>query len=342
MAEQTNPATEVSSPAAIEGKLFEMFSGKPAEDKVEAPNPQTEQAQDTPADAPEGDAQVDELTPDDLPDDEAPQAQPPEGELEIVHNGKKLKVSRDEAIKLVQQGFDYTAKTQELAEERKQVAAMLQSATDIRKMQDALADDVATLKSYERALKPFEGVDWVQLATNEPLEYSRIRAQYDQLLHAANTAFGQYQAKANGISKQQAELTQQVLRQERSKMLEKVPAWSDAAKFQKDAAAIRQYLVSEGVTPEEVDGLTSAVAVTVAYKAMQYDRLVKSKSERNKQVRSAPPVLKPGTATTRTEQSRAEFGEMKSQLAKAAKANNTKAQEQLVTKMLQRTFQTKR
>ena len=42
--------------------------------------------------------------------------------------------------------------------------------------------------------------------------------------------------------------------------------------------------------------LSDALAVSIARKAMLYDRLVKSKSEKSKLLQTAPPVARPGVA----------------------------------------------
>lgn len=338
MTDSANPATEASTAAAIEGTLTSLFGGTPTPAAEPEPEAQPEQAQESPAAAPEGDADENGLTPDDIPADEAEIPQPAEGELEIVHNGRRLKVTRDEAVKLAQQGYDYTAKTEQLAAERRQVAEMLEQARNVQQMHVALADEMATLKSLDKQLEPWQNVDWVRLATDEPLEYARYRAQYDQMWQSRQAAFQQFQSKAQAVQAQQAQVTQQMLRQELGKLQEKIPAWKDSERFQRDARDVRSYLMEQGADAAEVDNLTSAVAVSVAYKAMQYDRLLKSKGERNKQVRTAPPVMKPGSPVTRGEQAKADFRDMRGQLKQASKSGNTRAQEQLVTKMLERTF----
>lgn len=51
-----------------------------------------------------------------------PQAEPT---LEIVHNGEKKRVTQSELINLAQQGFDYTQKTQALAQQRRELEAQI-------------------------------------------------------------------------------------------------------------------------------------------------------------------------------------------------------------------------
>src|SRR6185369_7239435 len=95
---------------------------------------------------------------------------------------------------------------------------------------------------------------------------------------------------------QQEALKAETIKAERPKLLEKIPAWKDPKIFSKEASELRDWLVSEGVAPDEVDAATSATVFGIAYKAMQYDRLLKAKAGKVKELRTAPPITRPGAA----------------------------------------------
>ena len=117
MAEQTTtPATAVEqgppSADSLESILEAQFGDTPEpKPPKEQPEPEKEAATDD--DGPE-------LTADDIIDDEEPKApqSEPNVEFEIVHNGQQHRLSREETIKLAQQGFDYAQGTQRLSDER--------------------------------------------------------------------------------------------------------------------------------------------------------------------------------------------------------------------------------
>src|SRR6478736_5910659 len=142
--DQTNPAPTGVEPAGIESALESSFGiAAPEPKKVAPPEPVTPE-QDPPAD----DAS-DEPTVDDLPEVEAKEAAPQsadDAEFEIVHAGKQVKLTRADLIKHAQQGFDYTIKTQALAEKERAITETLTRAQEMEQMQVALAPDIAAWK----------------------------------------------------------------------------------------------------------------------------------------------------------------------------------------------------
>lgn len=306
MAEQTTPATGVTQePPSIQSRMqnfltqFDREQSAPEEVSEEPTAAPAEEAAQT---QPEG--QADELTADDLPEiaAEVPQ-QPAVDEFEIVHNGQQRKLTREETIRLAQQGFDYTQKTQALAEQSKAMQQALQRAQEVEQMQQALAPELAQVKAVEAQLRQYQNVDWVQLATDNPLEYPKYRAQYDTLVNAYQSAAGQFQQKAAAVQQQRQALTAQIVQQQRNTLLDLIPAWRDPAKYESGAAEVRSYLLREGIDPVQVDQLSDARSVAIAYKAAQYDKLLRSKTEKVKQLKTAPPVTRPGASTGKAQES---------------------------------------
>jgi hypothetical protein len=300
MEEQTNPATGVTQgPPAdpMDGIRAYLNRTEPADDEETQAQPkQAEPTAETTA-QPDGQGQTDELTADDLPDENSPAtAQPTTDAFEIVHNGTQHKLSREETIKYAQQGFDYTQKTQALAEQARQVQDRLARVAAIEQVQPQLLEAQGTVQALAAQLQRYQAVDWVALATNDPLEYPKVRAQFDQLQNAYQQAAHQYQQVRGQIDEQRAVVNQQTLERQKELLPQLVPAWKDPARFKKDAAELRSYLIERGAAPEEVDTLNSALGVAIAYESMQYRRLVQQKTEKVKQLRTAPPVTRPGAA----------------------------------------------
>ena len=317
MAEQTHPATGVEqAPPSLEDRMVSVLGAKTDEPEAEQPDEQEVEARTDAAPEPEGTSEdEDALTADDLPDE----AQPPDPSgdaFEIVHNGQQHQLSRAETIALAQQGFDYTQKTQALSEQARAVNERLQRVTALEQVAPQLQQAQAQVSALEQQLRPYQSVDWVALATNDPLEYSKYRAQYDVLAQTYQRAAGQYQHIRSAIGEQAQVLQAQSLEIESRKMLERIPEWTDPAKFKEGAQALRQYLVAEGADPGEVDGLTSSVAVGIAYKAMRYDQLVKSKAEKSKLLRPLPQVTRPGADQSRGSAKAGQQTELRSRLKK--------------------------
>ena len=291
--DQANPETGAPQPSA-EDRIAAILG---AED-TEAPDEQAETAAEAETPQPEPDQATDELSPDDLPDEETPQSD--SDAFEIVHNGTQHKLTREETIKYAQQGFDYTQKTMAVAEKDKQLTARLERMAQIEQVNQLVAADLATVKAYEAQLRQYENVNWVQVATDEPLEYPKYRAQYDQLVNGYQQAVGQYNAKQRAVGEATTQLRTQKAAEERTKLLDRIPEWKDQQKYQAGATELRSWLIGQGAAEQEVDTLTDSLAVAIAYKAMKYDRLEKAKTDKVKQLRTSPPVTRPGAAQTGT------------------------------------------
>lgn len=330
MNEQTTPAAPgvEQQPASVEDRLVAFYAKSaprktaPAEPAAPATEPeeQAPEAADE-QEQPQAQAAPDDLTPEDLPDDDTAEATPPSGSdvFEFDAAGERLKVTRDEVIKLAQQGHDYTRKTQALADKARDVEVRLQRVTAVEQVAPQLRQAHAEATALATQLQTFDANiekagGWVALATNDPLEYSKVRAQYDMLAQSFQRASGSYHQLKGAIDQQTQALRQQTLAAESQNLVKRIPEWSDPEKFKNGAQRLREYLVAEGATSEEVDGLTSSLAVAIAYKAMRYDDLVKSKQAKTKQLRSAPPVTKPGAAQTPQSAAQRQFNEARKAL----------------------------
>lgn len=305
MADTTTNPTGIDMGVAdpsIGDRIKAFVNNEPALDETEPGNQPQDAAEQDQA---QGQAQDDgEPTQEDLPDDDEPQAQPPSGdEFEIVHNGQQHKLTRDDIIKYAQQGFDYTQKTQAAAETRRHADALLQRAAEVEQMMPALMQDLAQVSAIQSRLQEFDRYvesqgGMVAIATNDPLEYPKYQAQRDQLMRAAQAATVQYQQRANAVMQSRAAVTAQQLQVESAQLRELIPEWKDPAKYQTGAQELRTYLIAQGVDPVDVDSLTSARAVSIARKAMLYDRLKADKAAKSKQLRTVPPVSKPGAPSS--------------------------------------------
>lgn len=335
MAETTTPqgAVEQGPPSAesVEGLLQSAFGEEPP-----APRKAQEQPEEAPQQA-EAENESDEVSLDDLPDEASPPHSADAAEFEIVHNGAQHKLSREETIKLAQQGFDYTQKTQALAEKQKAVDSYLQRAAEVDQMTPFVAQEMATVKALEAQLNQYAQVDWVRLATEDPLEYPKHRAQYDQLVQSYQAANSQFQQKAQYVQQQRYALTQQKLQQEAAKLVERIPEWRDPAKYQAGAQELSSYLISQGADAQEVAALSDSLAVSIARKAMLYDKLVAQKADRSKQLRSAPPVVRPGAAVP-SENGRIAAQKVQQNIRKAGRQNDHRTQERLAEALISKAF----
>jgi hypothetical protein len=298
----TTPATGVANDTDAAQRLMTLFDREEQAGAPEQTVETTDAAPVQPQAAPEEQAPSDELTVEDLPD-EPEGAAPSQGdEFEIVHNGQQHKLNREETIRLAQQGFDYTQKTQALADNARQMSERMQRLAEIEQVLPAVSSELATVKAFEAQLGQFQNVDWVKLATDDPLEYPRVRAQYDQLLNGYQAAYRQYQDKGAAVNQQMGRLKAEQLQQEAALLPQIMPAWKDPAKLEGARTEMFQYLQSLGLDVKQVASqyLDTAFAFKTLYESIQYQKLQKAKTDKVKQLRTAPPVVRPGASQPAT------------------------------------------
>jgi hypothetical protein len=335
MTDTANPlGAESLSESAAEQALTAAFTDKPAAPKPEAPEAPAAEAEAVEAPEDTGD----ELTPEDIEDEPPPKDDA--AEFEIVVAGQTQRVSRQEIIELAQKGRDYTQKTMALADKYRQAETTFQQVQEMVQLAPLVAQDLATVKAFESQLQQFDKAieqagGWVQLATSDPLEYPKYQAQYNQLRNGYQTAMGALQHKHGELQQRQQAVSQETLQREHQKLTTLIPEWSDPQKYQAGAQELSQYLIKQGADPQAVASLTDAIAVSVARKAMLYDKLREAK--KSKQLRSAPPVIKPG-ANVPSDNGRSRDQRVLQDIRKAGRQGNHSAQERAAIGLLNKTF----
>jgi hypothetical protein len=329
MTDTANPTgAESLSDASVESALGEAFSDKPAAPPPKAPKEVEPEEVEAPEDT------GDEPTVDDLDDDPAP-PKDDAAEFEIVVGGKTEKLSRQELIERAQKGTDYTQKTMALAEQYRTAQGHMQRVQEMVQLAPLVAQDLATVKAFESQLQQYQNVDWVRLATEDPLEYPKHRAQYDRIVNGYQTAVGALQQRGGALQQHQQQVSQENLGREYQKLQTLIPEWSDPQKYQAGAQELHSYLVKQGGDPQAVASLSDAFAVSIARKAMLYDKLREAK--KSKQVRTAPPVIKPGSNAP-SDQGRTRDQRALSAIRTAGRQGNHSAQEKLMEGLLGKVY----
>lgn len=240
-------------------------------------------------------------------DDDEPE---PDDSLEVIIDGERQRVTRDEAAKGYQRQADYTRKSQDLAKQRKALAAESeQIAAEREKYAQALAMVQNQLASEEQP-------DWSRLRDEDPFEYMVQKDAWRD----KQERLQKIQAEQQRIAQQQAAEQQQAMQQElanqRTVLLERIPAWKDQTVAEKEKAEISAYARKAGFTDEEIAAVSDARAVELLHKAWQYDKLMSDQKVENKRVKKAPKAAKSGQPTGRKErtsrQRQAAFDKLKS------------------------------
>lgn len=298
MTEQTTPTPGVSQDADTLTRLGNFFaqSEDPAPEEERKPTEAAPEPQA--AEQPAGQA-TEELTPDDLEVEQKPAEQPAVDAFEIVHAGQQHTLSREETIKYAQQGFDYTQKTQKLAEQDRQVTSQLRALAEVQQVQPHLMQERAQVAAIEQQLAQYQNFNWVKLAQDDAQSYPVIRAQYDVLVQAHQHARAAYDQKEGAVRQYIDRVRQERVQSEYARLPDLLPDWKDAAKRQAgETELVKHFETTYGVPAQELAQFLngSALAMAVAEKARRYDQLLKSKASKDKQLRTVPPVTRPGAA----------------------------------------------
>ena len=153
--------------------------------------------------------------------------------------------------------------------------------------------------------KQFEGIDWEDLRETDPAEYSARRQEQADVQQGLERFRYHVAAQQQQLMNEQF---QQIVQNETSKLAEAIPEWTDAETAKKEKAELRDYLLSYGLQPHEIDGVRDANGnvvsigvvdhrqISMARKAMLYDKGQQKVAATKKRVRNVPKMARPGKA----------------------------------------------
>lgn len=189
---------------------------------------------------------------------------------------------------------DYTRKTQELAENRKAMQAELaeldRERAEYAQLLPAMAERIGQAAEQEP--------DWDKLYDTDPTMAAKAerqwRKQQDERQAQLQAVKAEQERMRQIAEHKNQQLQQQYLQQQREILPEVIPEWRDRKVAAAEATQIRDFLLGEGFTEQDVGGMTNATLVKLARKAMLYDR----GENRANQVKAKP--KKPATKTLKS------------------------------------------
>jgi hypothetical protein len=149
----------------------------------------------------------------------------------------------------------------------------------------------------QQLLHEFQSIDWRALEQQDPGTAALYRQKFqERQAQLQQVDYSIKQEKARGDQKAALERAERE-HKELEKLPLLIPEWKDQAVAHKEKAEITVWTQKAGLQPEEMEVLTStARGVQLLRKAMLSDRLSTQKVEIEKRVRTAPQLVKPGTA----------------------------------------------
>jgi len=220
-------------------------------------------------------------------------------------NGEEHQIPLDELLKGYSRQSDYTRKTQELSEQRKNIEAYQnQWNAEIQQIQAERQQYVNALQHVVEnnmgALDQFATIDWESLKNDNPLEYITKRDEFREVQDKVRQAQHQQQQTQQLQQQEMARNHQQVLQEEHGKLVEALPEWSEPQSRQALSADIKAYALSQGYTAEEIGSLIDHRSLMTLYKAMKFDK-ASSPDVVSKKVKNKPKVIRAGSVRTKSE-----------------------------------------
>lgn len=294
--------TMESPQSRLEAMLGDISNEPPRVDEDQPQEEQEELSAEPELEGEEVEEPEDEETEDDEPDAEADEEEDSDEEqtAEVVKlkvNGEEVEKPLDEVVALAQQGLDYTQKTQQVAEQRKELEALqeqLNGATkqfqEQQQLNSMLIEDVAKITALDQQLAQYQNVDWQQLSDSDFVEAQKLFFQYNQLQQQRTDAVSQFESKRQEALTKQQQLVADQVRKGKEQLAKEIPNWSQQT-TQEVISTGKEY----GFTDAELNSIIDPRHVKVLHDAMQWRKLKSKDSVTKKKVASAKPVVKPGS-----------------------------------------------
>lgn len=262
----------------------------------------------------------------DSQDDQQADSTQAEEYLDLTYNGEQLKKTKAEVLELAQKGFDYTQKTQQLADQRKQVEAAVAAAKQQMELHSAITDTLAEAKAIERQLADYEKIDWDYFMQHEPVRYMQLDRQFRQLQAERQQKYAEANHKAGQFQAAHQAQQQEVLAREYQALLNAVPEWRDTAKYMAEREQVGAFARSTYNLTEEEFAIVNSnhKGVLMARDAMAYRQLMAKKPEVQNKVAAAPKPVKPGAQPQRNPKAE-QYAQMRERAKKSGRTEDAAA-----------------
>ena len=207
-------------------------------------------------------------------------------------DGKEVEVTLDELQKGYSRTQDYTRKTQQIAEVRKQTEAELQA---VRAEREQYAQLLGALEAQiQQAAQP--NIDWDRLYQEDPIEWVRQRELMREN-QEKNAAIQSEKQRLSQLSQQeQMQYHSQMLQQEQEALMAAIPEWKDPKKAAAEKTMLVQFGQKAGFSPDELKNVVDHRAVVLLRKAALYDQMMSKRGQIKPVTNNGPKPAKPGAA----------------------------------------------
>lgn len=308
LADAANAISEMLAPEEGQAQVEET---QPVEESEE----ETETAASADDESEVQDASDEESAEEQSEDEEEQKEEDQPQTFTVKVDGKDVTVTLEELQKGYSRTQDYTRKTQQIAEVRKQVEAETQA---VRAERAQYAQLLGALQAQLQATEP--QVDLHRLYQEDPIEWVRQKEILRERQEKAMAIQAEQQRLAQLQQAEQQRATQEYLQQQKDALLAALPEWKDPKKAKAEKALVVESAKAAGFTEEDLKNVYDHRLVVLLRKAGLYDQMMSKRQGIKPVVSNGPRPAKPGAAgrvSTTTEATRA-----KQRLAKTGRIDD--------------------
>ena len=314
-------ASAISAMLAPEQGQAELDETQPAEESEE----DSEAAASEEDDSGVEDAPDDESSEEQSGEEEEPEEQEQQQTFTVKVDGKEVSVTLDELQKGYSRTQDYTRKTQQIAEVRKQVE---QETHAVRAEREQYAQLLGALQAQLQSSEP--QVDLERLYHEDPIEWVRQKEVMRERQEKLGAIQSEQQRLAQVSQYEQQRAMEAQLASQQEALLAALPDWKDPKKAKAEKALVIESAKAAGFTDEDLKSVYDHRLVLLLRKAALFDQMVSKRQGIKPVVNNGPRTAKPGAAgrvSTTTEGVRA-----KQRLAKSGRIDDAASAIELLLK----------
>ena len=314
-------ASAISEMLAPEQGQAEVDETQPVEESEE----ETETAASEEDDSGVEDAPDEESSEEQSEEEEEPEEQEQPQTFTVKVDGKEVSVTLDELQKGYSRTQDYTRKTQQIAEVRKQVE---QETHAVRAEREQYAQLLGALQAQLQSSEP--QVDLERLYHEDPIEWVRQKEVMRERQEKLGAIQSEQQRLAQVSQYEQQRAMEAQLASQQEALLAALPDWKDPKKAKAEKALVIESAKAAGFTDEDLKSVYDHRLVLLLRKAALFDQMVSKRQGIKPVVNNGPRTAKPGAAgrvSTTTESTRA-----KQRLAKTGRIDDAASAIELLLK----------
>lgn len=243
---------------------------------------------------------LEDLDVDEIVDNNEASTESEETLYDVTVNGNNQKVNLNELMKGYSRESDYTKKTMDLSNQRKEVESLQENLKKefeaVKSSRNQYAEQLQVLT--QNLQQQEQNIDWDNLYQTDPAEYVKLKAESDRKKETLNLAQQEQMRIQQEQRSEQEKVYNDYIAKERKILAEKLPVYADKDKSAEFTKRLSSFAKESGYTDQEIAMMVDHRAVLLLADAYRYNQLKKTKLSGNK-VNKAPRVVSSNASNIR-------------------------------------------